>query len=382
MEARERILNTIKKKETDRVPVYTLVPFSLENNKFVPGAFHGYTDYDNWRKNDQLYTKIVERMEYECDNFFVWRPASLNAQNIFISPENVEESAIKVHQGIAEKNYYVSVGDKKLTRTEKFTEGTGHSWITEHFCKTIEDAMSLLELEYVNQGSFVDEYMSLKTSLSTKGVIWPTVPSPIMSVCRLFDPQDFLMFCKLEPEKIEMLMEIAFTRTKESLISLLTCGECDIIRFGGAEHATPPLMSPSDFDDLVVKYDKPLMDICKQYGAFVSVHCHGNIKHALKRFSEMGVDQTDPVEIMPFGDVTLSQAREITDSGITLTGCLQFSEMMNESTDYIKNKVKAIIEEAGKKKLILSTTSTPLDNIIPKLYDNYNAMIDAVIEFG
>jgi hypothetical protein len=78
-------------------------------------------------------------------------------------------------------------------------------------------------------------------------------------------------------------------------------------------------MSPQLFDELVVRYDTPLMELAKRRGRFVAVHCHGRIRHALQRFREMGVDQTDPVEQPPDGEVTLAEARAISEGRITLT---------------------------------------------------------------
>lgn len=375
-------MHTLKGEATDRVPVYTLIPFSLDKDKFIPGPFHGYTDYDDWRKIDPLYRKLVKRMDKECDNFFVWRPACMNAQNLFIQPENVEESDVSVEGGVAKKIFKVSVGGKSLSKTEEYKAGTGHTWITKHFCKSVDEALSLLELDYTQADCPANELKTIKKNLGNRGAVWVTVPSPILAVCRLFNPQDFLLFYALEPEKIETLMRVAFNRVKENLAILLESGECDIVRFGGAEHATPPLMSPKDFDAMVYEYDKPLMDLCKSHGAMVAVHCHGNIRHAIKRFYEMGVNQTDPVEAAPFGEITLKEAREITNGEMTLTGNIQFSELVNEDTEYIKKRVQQIITEAGKKRLIVSTTATPLERITPKLYDNYNAMIDTVLESG
>ena len=382
MNAKDRILMTLKGEATDRVPVYTLIPFAIEGNRFVPGPFHGYTDFDGWRKKDPLYRKLVQRMEAECDNFFVWRPDCMNAQNLIIPPEYVQESEITERGGVAKRTFSVSAGGKTLTKTEEYKTGTGHTWITEHFCKSTDDALSLRDLDYGEPDCRQLELKKIKADLGGKGVVGVTIPSPIQTVCRLFDPQDFLLFSALEAEKIDALMRVAFSRTKDNLVKLLDSGECDIVRFGGAEYATPPLMSPSDFDRLVYEYDKPLMDLCKAQGAKVAVHCHGNIRHALERFRGMGVDQTDPVESAPFGEVTLKQAREITGGQITLTGNIQFSELVDEDGGYIRERVKSIIEEAGRERLIISTTATPLERITPELYDNYNAMIDAVFEYG
>ena len=382
MNAKERIMSTLNGLDTDRVPVYTMIPFALDGQSFIPGPFHGYSDYDDWRSRDSYYHKLVRRMQHECDNFFVWRPSCMNAQNLFIPEKLIYSEDIQSRKGEAGRRFSIEANAKKLSKTEGYIKGTGHTWVTEHFCKSTDDALSLLELSYEKPDSETDELVEIKRNLGENGVVWVTVPSPILAVCRLFDPQDFLLFYALEPEKIKVLMDVAAQRIKENIIDILESGACDIIRFGGAEHATPPLMSPKDFDTLVYDYDKPLMDICASYGAKIAVHCHGNIKHALERFSQMGVDQTDPVESVPFGEVTLTQARSLTNDKITLTGNIQFSELVNEDMTYIKKRVEGIICEAGKKRLIVTTSATPLEAITQKLYDNYNAMIDAVLEYG
>ena len=110
----------------------------------------------------------------------------------------------------------------------------------------------------------------------------------------------------------------------------------------------------------------------------VAVHCHGNIRHAVKRFMEMGVDQIDPVETTPWGDISLKEIREITESQITLTGNIQFSELTNETPEYIRKRVNEIVEIAGPKRLIISTTGTPPEKITQKQFENYSTMIDAV----
>ena len=112
-----------------------------------------------------------------------------------------------------------------------------------------------------------------------------------------------------------------------------------------------PMMSPDDFDRLVVAYDRPLMDICHDRGRMVAVHCHGNIRHAVKRFMEMGVDQIDPVEAMPWGDISLEEIRDITKTQITLTGNIQFSEICNSTPEKIKSRVHNIINTAGLERL-------------------------------
>ena len=217
----ERLLTTLSGKTPDRVPVYTLIPFALEKGNMIPGPFHGYSDYDEWRKKDPLYCDLVNRMSEECDNFFVWRPECMNAQNLLISPGLVKlESKTKENSKTAYR-YKVVLDDRILYKTEIFQDGTGHKWITEHFCKSIEDAMALMRADYSNAPCETDTLFHNTLQLGDRGLPWVTIPSPIMTTCRIFDPQDFLMFSTLYRKEIEGLMELAFSRTRETLLKLL-----------------------------------------------------------------------------------------------------------------------------------------------------------------
>ena len=122
------------------------------------------------------------------------------------------------------------------------------------------------------------------------------------------------------------------------------------------------------------------MDACHEKGRMVAVHCHGNIRHAVKRFYEMGVDQIDPVEAYPWGDISLKEIHDITRQRTTLTGNIQFSEISVSTPGMIKKRIHEIIDTAGPERLVISTTGTPPERITRRQYDNYNAMIDAVLE--
>jgi len=378
MNARQRLLNCLKGIRTDRVPVYTLIPFGIENERFVPAPFHGYEDIDDWRRKDPLYCKLTSRMEKECDNIFPFKARCIDEQNIFINPSEVEISKSPIADGRVEVRQYT----KGLRKTEVFQVGSGHKWITEHFCKNIHDALLIAEQDYCPLPCDIKHEESLLAELGERGIPWCTIPSPVMSVCRMFDPQDFLLFSAVHAEEIDSLMDIAFERTKEILERLIDSTSSPVIRFGGAEHATPPMMSPYDFDRLVFQYDKPLMDMCHKKGRMVAVHCHGNIRYALSRFVEMGVDQLDPVEATPWGDISLEEIGEITKGRITLTGNIQFSEISSSEPEQISKRVNDIIRIAGPERLIISTTGTPPERITKRQYDNYNTMIDTVLKSG
>ena len=81
----ERLLATLAGRPHDRIPIYTQIPFAMESDgSFRPGAFHGYDDYDDWRRRDNAYWRLVRRMEQECDNFFIWRPPCMESDPYFV----------------------------------------------------------------------------------------------------------------------------------------------------------------------------------------------------------------------------------------------------------------------------------------------------------
>ncbi|NQT58763.1 MAG: hypothetical protein HQ557_07250 [Bacteroidetes bacterium] len=379
MTPKARLLSTLSGKPVDRTAVFTQIPFSLSESGFLPGPFHGYTDYDDWRSQDPAYVKLVKRMEDECDNFFIWRPPCMQNSQFLLSPTLAEKTVTKGNDG---KIYYKTVFSyNDLTFQEILAKqpGAGHSWQIEHLCKTPEDAKALLSLPWTGNLVGAGDFFNLQTTLGNRGLMWVTVPSPIQVVCRLFDPNEFLILTRLETVLINQLMETAAERIYDNLQKLLELGVGPIIRFGGAEHATPPLMSPADFDWLVVRFDTPLVNLCKKYGKMVAYHCHGKITHALHRFIEMGVDMIDPVETVPDGDMTLEQAKSITGNAITLIGNIQMKDIANAAPHEIQQKVKKIIDTLGPGHLILSTTGTPLEKMDSRTEENYHAFIDAVL---
>ena len=212
--------------------------------------------------------------------------------------------------------------------------------------------------------------------------MWVTVPSPILVVCRFIEPMEFLVMIRTHRDLIHQFLQLAADRIAANLKTLLEAGVGPIIRFGGAEHCTPPLGSPDDFDEYVMQYDQLLVSLVKQHDCFAAVHCHGQIRHALRRFVEMGIDQTDPVEQVPDGDLTLKEVREISGRQITLTGNVQMRELAALTPNEIRARVRDIIDEAGTNQLIISATGAPLEPVSQRLEDNYNAMIDATLEYG
>ncbi|MBT3271805.1 MAG: hypothetical protein HN368_01525, partial [Spirochaetales bacterium] len=224
MTPRERLLTILDGSTPDRVPVYTQIPFGLTSGGFKPAAFHGYDDYDNWRELDPLYWDLVERMYKDCDNPFIWRPPCMGTDQFFISP-GVMKTAPGVPDG--DRLAFTTTADiegHQLSQTNAVQPGSGHSWQIEHFCKEPDDARRLLDHAWVGEKVDIGDFQELEAQLGEMGTIWVTIPSPLMAVCRLFDPMEFLVYSRTERELIDRLCAVAQERISGVLDSLLASG--------------------------------------------------------------------------------------------------------------------------------------------------------------
>ena len=382
MTPKERLFAILEGVTPDRTPVYTQIPFALTETGFKPGAFHGYADYDNWRELDPLYWKLVRRMYHDCDNPFIWRPPCMGNEQFFISPDATRKLPEEPDGDRLVITTEATIDRTVLTQRKAVMPGTGHTWEVEHYCKGLDDARRLLDHPWKGAPVDIEDFSDCEEALGDRGVIWVTIPSPLMVVCRLFDPLEFLVYSRTERNLIDTLCSVAGKRIEAALAVLLEAGAGPVIRFGGAEHATPPLMSPDDFDRLVVEHDKPLVELCKRYGRKVAYHCHGNLRHALKRFAEMGVDMTDPVETLPDGDVSLSEAREIAGEGMVFAGNIQCRELFDDSVpaSTIKNRTTELLEHADHHRLLVTTTGSILEKVSERTYEKYSVLIDTVLQ--
>ena len=175
---------------------------------------------------------------------------------------------------------------------------------------------------------------------------------------------------------IETIAERIFVHTR----GLLEAGARPIFIIGGPEFATPPLLSPRHFDDFVVRFDRPLIDLIHDYGCPVIVHCHGRLDAVLERFVDMNVDGLHPLEGPPMGDVTLAQAKQRVGDHICFVGTLQIGDMMSAAPQEIRRQVLAIRREACPG-MILTTSATPYESpMSQRLFENYDAAIAAASE--
>jgi uroporphyrinogen-III decarboxylase len=190
--------------------------------------------------------------------------------------------------------------------------------------------------------------------------------------------------CAIAPELLQHLLDEMGQRCLEYARRLLEAGVRDVFGLNGPEAATPPFFSPARFDDMVVRYDRPLVDVAHAYGCAVVVHCHGPMNAVLERFAAMGVDALHPLEAPPMGDVTLADAKRRVGDRICLMGNIQIGDIMAcTGAEIVEMTRSAIACAAPGGRFILTLSATPFERVLsPRTLQNLMVMIETALEYG
>jgi uroporphyrinogen-III decarboxylase len=139
-------------------------------------------------------------------------------------------------------------------------------------------------------------------------------------------------------------------------------------------------MSPRDFDDFVLKYDRPLCDLIHNGGGYVWVHCHGKTACLIDRYIRMGVDVLNPLEPPKNGDVDMRAVVKKYGNRIGLEGNIEIQDILLAEQDELRALIDKCVDagrESGRFILCPSAgymeypfpTQHYIDNLM--LYLNY-----------
>ncbi|MFB3895642.1 MAG: uroporphyrinogen decarboxylase family protein [bacterium] len=368
--SRQRLLNTFSGLPVDRIPI------SLYE-------FDGF--YESWIHLEPEYQQILDYAIGKTDKLFVWGPKS-DILNIFfggIDPENITSSTwIEGTSSYIKTILQTPQGE--LTTQSRQDEGVHTQWTIEHYCKTNEDIDRILSIPYLPYKPSVESFFELDKKLGDTGIILGDLPDPLCMTVDLFGFSEFLMIYIDTPELIFRLLDFFYERIMKYLEHLLESSAITLYRICGPEYATPPYLSPADFDKLVTPYVTEMIKLLHRYGAKARVHSHGKIKQVLPALAKMELDAIDPLEPPPDGDAELAEVRDALGNKVVLIGNIEERLFEIGTKADIETAVKIAIEEGAKNgPFILCPTAmpltTPLDPGIQKRIIHY---IDCGIKYG
>ena len=370
MNSRERLLRVLRGMEPDRVPI------SLYE-------FDGF--YDSWIYDYPEYVEILDYAEGKTDKMYFWSPRS-DRPVLFYGVVD-EENVRRVRWREGNSTYTKTVIETPRGRLYSITredDGVHTSWTVERLCKSAEDAEKIFSLPYEPWRPEVDSFFALDKKLGGSGIPMGDIADALCSTVGLFGLTRFLKIYMKRRSLIFDLMDLFQERIRNYLRHLLEMGAVTLYRIIGPEYATPPFLSPRDFDRLVLPYDAELVELLHSYGGMARLHSHGKVKQVLPSFREMKVDAVDPLEPPPDGDVELREARRILGSEVTLIGNIEERVFeVGDKRDIERWVKKAIREGASGGGFILCPTAMPMTTPLSKrVKENIIYYIDCGLKYG
>ena len=383
-----RICGTYRREDVDHVPI--LSPLWQ-----FPGWDIDTAEFGDWRDEDRFH-KLVRFVQETCDP----RPP----YNVVSFP-NVFEPWSYQRFLEAPREYVETLPDEKgqdnrirhtvvlhtpkgeLKWAYENERGVFTNWDMHRPVQSVGDAEKLLSVPYEFNPPDPKEYEPFRKHRAQMGrdaISGGCVNSMVAMLCGTMPFELLLEWVIAESDTIKRLADTWLERTAEKVDWLLSQGVGPFWHFNGVERASPPMMGPKQWDELVIPYDGEIMRRIKTADseAIIHVHCHGNVGTMLDSFVEMGVDSIDPVEPPPQGDVDIAEVKRKYDNKLVFVGNIEFLDMETKDPDEISEIVQHAIEGGGKKNVMLWTSARPHERPTDRFMDNAVRYIEAGLKYG
>ncbi len=362
--SKERLLKTLRREPVDRVPVstYELLPF---------GA-------DPWYESQPSYQELLEYIATHTDILYMWEG---NAKNKFQWDEK-QKTWSEGYRNFQQDIIHTPNGD--LSCTTRRDEGLHTVWTVEHIFKSLDDAETYYSLPWEFDGVDMKQFHESKKRLGDRGIMLCDTMDPVCALAYGMGFEEFMISAWQDRERMKKCMDIILERLLIALRYQLEQGAGPLWRIYGPEYISPPYFPTEAFKELVVEYDKPLVDLIHEYGGYARLHSHGRVSQLLDYFVKMEVDATDPLEPPPQGDVDLAEVKKKYGDDLILFGNIELSFLEywepGDVVDYVKNSIDAAAEGGG---YAAMPTAAPINAPLwDRTKENYYRFIDTVLEYG
>jgi len=358
MTSRERLLIALQGKMPDRVPANL-----YEINPYAENTF--YTTEESWKE-------LVDFLKENADSFG-WGPVDCgifysNPEKVFCRTETKQDgNSTFYHTEIETPEGY-------LTCDSREDAGVATRWMIKHLIETDEDIEKFLSLEYHPYQPDLTGFFKLEEIMKKdgRGVMLLSLGDAVGEVAGMMKFEFFVQKCIEDKETILKLIDIFQERLLLLYEYLARNVKDTVFRICGPEYATPPLMPPSYFHELVTVPDRELSGVIHRYREnrnFVCIHSHGKIKNVLDEIASIEIDVLEPVESLPAttADTTLKEVRNRLGSNVCLMGNIQTRYIDWCSREELDAFIKTAIYEGGQNGgFVLIPTGAPIVSPLPK----------------
>ena len=364
MTGRERLLATLRRQPTDRVPISA---YELTRH----GVF-------GWVDRELSYAGVLVAFD-EC-------AVELPLWGGYTPPDPVvptdRESWQEGDYTVTRSTIHTAMGD--LTSVTKETPSVRTTWTVEHLFKTDADIDRYLSIPLNLQPVDTSEFAVLDAAVGDRGLVLCDTGDAVGNIFYFFEFGDFMIAAMTEPERIRALCERSHQEVMHRLRGMLDAGCGPLYRIWGPECCTPPYLPPGAFREFVVPYVSEMIDLIHRYGCLARIHCHGRVREVLDLIVETGADAIDPVEPPPDGDITLAEVKARYGNELILFGNMELKYLEQETPAEIDARVKEMMDAAkAGGGYVLMPTAAPINiPLSPKTEANYLAYFQAGIKYG
>ena len=279
------------------------------------------------------------------------------------------------------KRVTLNIAGRIMTSLTRRSPDLDTVWTLEHLLKSTDDLKAYLELpdevfaEQIDVTGLIEE----DKKLADRGIVMVDTEDPLCAAAYLFSMEDFTVIAlteqKLFHRLLEKLSRHIYTRTQVTAEAF----PGHLWRIYGPEYATEPYLPPHLFNEYVVRYTGPMVEMIQKHGGFARIHCHGRIRAVLDHIVQMNPAAIDPIEPPPQGDVELAYVRRRYGKDLVLFGNVEFAAIENTEPAEFEKIVEKTLKDgtAGQGKgFVLMPSSAPIGRkITPRVLANYETMV-------
>jgi len=386
MTPRERLIATLNGEKVDRpaVSFYEIGGFNI--NPDDPGKYNVYNS-KSWKPLLELannHTDIIRLASpVRAESHSSWSGnTKANAGN------QIVEQTVWVDGDDRITRLTYNIGNKKLTSLTRRNKDIDTVWTIEHLLKNTDDVRTFLELpdEIFEEQIDVKPLFNQEAELGDKGIIMVDTEDPLCAMGTLFSMDDFTVFAFTEEDLCHQLLKkhARYIHKRTEQVASEFPGR--LWRIYGPEFASEPFLPPHLFNEYVVRYDKPMVEMIQRHNGFVRLHSHGNLKGILDHIAGMKVDAIDPIEPPPQGDVELEYVRQKYGHNMVLFGNLEIADIENTPSDKFRQVVRRSIKagtDGDGRGFVLMPSSSPCTREVSELtLRNYQIIIEELQNFS
>src|SRR5664279_5669706 len=352
MNSKERFLNVLERKKTDRMPVTThhLMPSFL--NKYMNGiSDQEFFDYFGLDPVKWEIAHTCDTLKGEYFDPIHTETGFLEARRICTDNWRFSSEDIDGH-AYATRRLSIITPIKTLSMVLQSNEHT--TWLCEHVIKEKSDIdiiakympAPICDIEAVNMAA---------EDFGDRGLIRGHIPcfdgfgqpGCWQDASCMFGIENLIMETFMDPQWVHTFLSLMQER-KMIFVESLKGAKYDILELGGGDASTT-VISPDIFNTFVAPYDAPLISSAHKAGQKISYHTCGGMMPILEDIASMKPDAMETFSPPAMGgDTILEEAkRRIGDKVCMIGGFDQFHFFTGCTEAETRKEVRRCFEAAG-----------------------------------